>query len=132
VIDAHEVRLKAYRPRRKCDRRDAAELREGLRRGIYRTRVHVPPLAIASPLPGDAAGDGAATMVRVGGVAVLIRHRVEAVDAGDRSCLGADAVDQAPAPDRHRGNLPALTGISYDTSVDQGPGPRMSLAGGVA
>jgi transposase len=47
VIDAHEVRLKAYRPRQKCDRRDAHELCEGLRRGIYRTRVHVPPLPVA-------------------------------------------------------------------------------------
>jgi transposase len=34
VIDAHEVRLKAYRPRQKSDRRDAHELCEGLRRGI--------------------------------------------------------------------------------------------------
>ncbi len=47
VIDAHEVRLKAYRPRQKSDRRDAHELCEGLRRGIYRTRVHVPPLPVA-------------------------------------------------------------------------------------
>ena len=42
VIDAHEVRLKAYRPRQKCDRRDARELYEGLRRGLYRSRVYVP------------------------------------------------------------------------------------------
>ncbi len=47
VIDAHEVRLKAYRPRQQCDRRDAHELGESLRRDIYRTRVHVPPLPIA-------------------------------------------------------------------------------------
>ena len=47
VIDAHEVRLKAYRPRQKSDRRDAHELCEGLRRGIYRTLVHVPPLPVA-------------------------------------------------------------------------------------
>ena len=47
VIDAHEVRLKAYRPRQQSDRRDAHELCEGLRRGIYRTRVHVPPLPVA-------------------------------------------------------------------------------------
>jgi transposase len=47
VIDAHEVRLKAYRPRQKSDRRDAHELGEGLRRGIYRTLVHVPPLPVA-------------------------------------------------------------------------------------
>lgn len=46
VIDAHEVRLKAHRPMYKSDRRDAFELCDGLRRDIYRTRVHVPPLAI--------------------------------------------------------------------------------------
>jgi transposase len=43
VIDAHEVRQKALRPNQKSDRRDALELCEGLRRGIYRTVVHVPP-----------------------------------------------------------------------------------------
>lgn len=43
VIDAHEVRAKAVRPNQKSDRRDAIELCEGLRRGIYRTVVHVPP-----------------------------------------------------------------------------------------
>ena len=47
VIDAREVRLKAQRPRQKSDRRDAHELCEGLRRDLYRTRVHVPPAAIA-------------------------------------------------------------------------------------
>ncbi len=47
VIDAHEVRLKAHRPRQKSDRRDAHELCEGLRRDIYRTRVHVSPAEIA-------------------------------------------------------------------------------------
>ena len=47
VIDAHEVRLKAHRPTQKSDRRDARELCEGLRRGIYRTVVHVPPRAVA-------------------------------------------------------------------------------------
>jgi transposase len=43
VVDAHEVRSKALRPNQKSDRRDAVELCEGLRRGIYRTVVHVPP-----------------------------------------------------------------------------------------
>lgn len=43
VIDAAEVRLKAYRPRQKSDRRDAFEICEGLRRDIYRAIVHVPP-----------------------------------------------------------------------------------------
>ncbi len=47
VIDAHEVRLKAQRPTQKSDRRDAFELCDGLRRGIYRSLVHVPPLAIS-------------------------------------------------------------------------------------
>jgi transposase len=46
VIDAHEVRVKAHRPRQKSDRRDAHELCEGLRRGIYRTIVHVPSAAV--------------------------------------------------------------------------------------
>ena len=43
VIDAYEVRLKAHRPMQKSDRRDAFEICEGLRRDIYRTRIHVPP-----------------------------------------------------------------------------------------
>jgi transposase len=43
VMDAHEVRQKALRPNQKSDRRDAWELCEGVRRGLYRTRVHVPP-----------------------------------------------------------------------------------------
>ena len=43
VIDAHEVRSKALRPNQKSDRRDALELCEGLRRGLYRSVVHVPP-----------------------------------------------------------------------------------------
>lgn len=47
VVDAREVRLKASRPAQKSDRRDALELCEGLRRGIYRTLIHVPPLAIS-------------------------------------------------------------------------------------
>jgi transposase len=42
VVDAHEVRSKALRPNQKSDRRDAVELCEGLRRGTYQTRVHVP------------------------------------------------------------------------------------------
>lgn len=46
VVDAHEVRSKALRPNQKCDRRDALELCEGLRRGTYRSVVHVPPAAI--------------------------------------------------------------------------------------
>lgn len=46
VIDAHEVRLKAHRPMQKSDRRDAEEICEGLRRGIYRSIVHVPPVEI--------------------------------------------------------------------------------------
>lgn len=48
VIDAHEVRLKARRPGQKCDRRDALELCEGVRRGLYSTIVHVPPPQITA------------------------------------------------------------------------------------
>lgn len=48
VVDAHEVRLKAQRPTQKCDRRDAFEICDGIRRDIYRTIVHVPPLAISA------------------------------------------------------------------------------------
>lgn len=43
VVDAREVRMKAHRPRQKSDTRDAVELCEGIRRGIYRGIVHVPP-----------------------------------------------------------------------------------------
>jgi transposase len=46
VIDAREVRVKASRPLQKSDRRDARELCEGLRRGIYRSIVSVPPVPI--------------------------------------------------------------------------------------
>lgn len=46
VVHAYEVRAKALRPNQKSDRRDARELCEGLRRGIYRSLVHVPPAAI--------------------------------------------------------------------------------------
>lgn len=48
VIDAHEVRVKAHRPRQKSDRRDAFELCEGLRREQYRSIVHVPPARIGA------------------------------------------------------------------------------------
>lgn len=43
VIDAHEVRHKASRPTQKSDSRDAFEICDGLRRGIYRSFVHMPP-----------------------------------------------------------------------------------------
>lgn len=42
VVDAHEVRLKAHRPRQKSDRRDAFEICDGLRRDIYRSIVYLP------------------------------------------------------------------------------------------
>ena len=42
VIDAREVRVKAHRPRQKTDMRDARELCEGVRRGLYRSIVHLP------------------------------------------------------------------------------------------
>jgi transposase len=47
VLDAREVRLKAHRPTQKSDRRDAFELCDGRRRGIYRAIVHVPPRPVA-------------------------------------------------------------------------------------
>src|SRR2546425_3101446 len=43
VIDAHEVRVKAHRPRQKSDRRGAVEPCGGRRRGVYRAVVHGPP-----------------------------------------------------------------------------------------
>jgi transposase len=46
VVDAHEVRLKAHRPTQKSDRRDAAELCEGVRRGMSRAIVPVPDAAV--------------------------------------------------------------------------------------
>jgi Transposase len=57
VVGAREVRLKAQRPTQKSDRRDAFELCDGQRRGIYRALVHV--LSARSPgsaRPGRAAG----------------------------------------------------------------------------
>lgn len=42
VVDAHEVRIKSRRPNQKSDRRDAYELCEGIRLGIYRKIVYVP------------------------------------------------------------------------------------------
>jgi len=39
VVDAREVRLETHCPNQKGDRRDAIELGEGLRRGIYRSIV---------------------------------------------------------------------------------------------
>lgn len=46
VIDAREVRAKARRVGQKSDRRDAWEICDGLRRGLYSAIVYVPPLAI--------------------------------------------------------------------------------------
>ncbi|MBI2839358.1 MAG: transposase [Acidobacteria bacterium] len=43
VINAAEVRAKARRPNRKSDSRDAIEICDGLRRGIYVSIVHIPP-----------------------------------------------------------------------------------------
>ena len=47
VINAHEVRAKARRRNQKSDRRDALELADGLRRGIYESRVFVPDKKLA-------------------------------------------------------------------------------------
>lgn len=48
VIDAHEVRIKAHRPNQKSDRRDAREICVGVRTGMYRSIVHVPPPEIST------------------------------------------------------------------------------------
>jgi transposase len=47
VVDAHEVRRKAHRPRQKSDGRDAHEWGEGLRRGLYRSLVPIPPVPLS-------------------------------------------------------------------------------------
>jgi transposase len=41
------VRRKAHRPAQKSDRRDAFELCDGIRRGLYRCLIHVPSPAIS-------------------------------------------------------------------------------------
>lgn len=46
VIDAREVRVKARRIGQKSDRRDAFEICDGLRRGIYSSIVYVPEESI--------------------------------------------------------------------------------------
>ncbi|NCC62107.1 MAG: IS110 family transposase [Verrucomicrobiae bacterium] len=46
VIDAHEVRKKARRTGQKTDRRDAFEICDGLRRGIWYSAVYMPPSVI--------------------------------------------------------------------------------------
>jgi len=43
VISAQEVRARARRPNQKSDYRDALEICDGLRRGIYTSIVYVPP-----------------------------------------------------------------------------------------
>jgi transposase len=48
VVDAHEVRRKAHRPTQKSDRRDAFEVCDGIRRGLYRSVVHIPSPAIST------------------------------------------------------------------------------------
>jgi transposase len=48
VVDAHEVRRKAHRPAPKSDRRDAFEVCDGVRRGLYRAVVHIPSPAISN------------------------------------------------------------------------------------
>lgn len=48
VVDAHEVRRKAHRPSQKSDRRDAFEVCDGVRRGLYRSVVHIPSPAVST------------------------------------------------------------------------------------
>ncbi len=45
VVDAHEVRRKAHRPTQKSDRRDAFEVCDGIRRGLYRAVGSIVPWA---------------------------------------------------------------------------------------
>jgi transposase len=46
VIEAGEVRRKARRTNQKSDRRDAFDICEGLRRGVYTSLVYVPDAAV--------------------------------------------------------------------------------------
>jgi len=46
VIDAREVRAKARRRGQKTDGRDAFEIADGVRRGIYASIVYVPPVEV--------------------------------------------------------------------------------------
>lgn len=46
VVDAYEVRIKTRRPGQKTDSRDAFEICDGLRRGLYASDVWLPPEAI--------------------------------------------------------------------------------------
>jgi hypothetical protein len=48
VVDAHEVRRTAHRPAPKSDRRDAFEVCDGIRRGLYRSVVYIPSPAIST------------------------------------------------------------------------------------
>jgi transposase len=48
VVEASEVRKKANRPTQKCDTRDAHEICDGIRGGIYRGLVHVPPAKVST------------------------------------------------------------------------------------
>ena len=92
VVDAREVRIKAHRPRQKSDTRDAVELCEGLRRGIYRAIVHVPPGEIEhlrNTLSrrrhfvrlGTAEINAAKKMLRSAGLSELSRQRLGTVRA---------------------------------------------------
>jgi transposase len=47
VIDAAEVRTKARRPNQKCDKRDAFDICDGVRRGFYQRIVYVPSIVIS-------------------------------------------------------------------------------------
>lgn len=95
VIDAHEVRLKAHRPKQKSDRRDAREICEGVRGGIYRTIVHVPPVAITQLRDTlsrrrhfvrvrTAEVNAAKRMVRAAGMGALVRTSLKTEKAWTR------------------------------------------------
>lgn len=104
VVDAREVRIKAHRPRQKSDTRDAVELCEGLRRGIYRAIVHVPPAQIEhlrNTLSrrrhfvrlGTAEINAAKKMLRSAGLSELSRQHLGTVRAWKRLLA---ALDQHP------------------------------------
>jgi transposase len=106
VIDAHEVRLKAHRPQQKSDRRDAYELADGLRRDIYRSRVYIPPPAIAALRETLArrrhfvrlqtlASNAAKHVVRASGQAAVARARLNTARGWTRL---ATALSAHPSP----------------------------------
>ena len=117
VVDAREVRMKAHRPRQKSDTRYAVEPCEGLRRGLYRAIVHVPPGEIEHlrntlslrrhfVRRGTAEINAAKKMLRSAGLSELSRQR-----PGDPSCLAAPPAGPGATSagrELRRASLPSL------------------------